>query len=144
VIVSPWVPKGHVDHTLYDHTSVLATLESMLGLCPLTARDKAANNLWDQLSETVARTDCPTTLPEPALAPVSTQAPSCATQTGASLLPRSGNHVGFLHVLLKAELEVAERAEHEIVADFHAITTHAHATAYLQRMHAMLEGRAAG
>lgn len=144
VIVSPWVPKGHVDHTQYDHTSVLATLETMLGLDPLTARDKAANTLWDQLSEPVARTDCPTALPEPKLLPIPTRKPTGRQQTDDSALPTSGNHVGFLHVLLKAEIELAERAEHEIIADFHTITTHAHATAYLQRMRAMLEGRAAG
>ncbi len=138
VIVSPWVPRGHVDHTPYDHTSVLATLEAKLSLPPLTARDAAANTLWDQLSEPAPRTDCPTTLPDPVLPPVK-EKPVSATPPA---LARSGNHIGFLHVLLKAELELAERAEADIIADFRRIATHAHATAYVARMHGSLEGRA--
>jgi len=44
LIVSPWVPEGHADHTVYDHTSVPATLKKILGLPAfLTARDRAAN-----------------------------------------------------------------------------------------------------
>jgi phospholipase C len=44
LLVSPWVPEGHADHTVYDHTSVPATLKKMLGLPAfLTARDRAAN-----------------------------------------------------------------------------------------------------
>src|SRR5690606_10087645 len=38
VIVSPWVKAG-VDSTIYDHASVLATTEKLLGLTPLTDRD---------------------------------------------------------------------------------------------------------
>ena len=44
LIVSPWVPEGHADHTVYDHTSVPATLKKILRLPDfLTARDRAAN-----------------------------------------------------------------------------------------------------
>lgn len=142
IIVSPWVPRGLVDHTLYDHTSILATLEAMLGLGPLTARDAAANPLWPQLSEPTARTDCPTTLPDALLQPIATNPVGKPAVTGDTPLPASGNHIGFLHVLLKAELDLAQRAKADIIADFHAIKTHAHATDYLARMHAMLEGRA--
>src|SRR5262245_9671855 len=46
VLVSPWVGKGRVDHRVYDHTSLLATLKALLGLPAfLTARDAAANTL---------------------------------------------------------------------------------------------------
>jgi len=44
VLVSPWVAAGRVDHTVYDHTSVPATIKKMFGLPRfLTARDAAAN-----------------------------------------------------------------------------------------------------
>jgi phospholipase C len=44
ILVSPWVAAGRVDHTVYDHTSVPATIKKMFGLPRfLTARDAAAN-----------------------------------------------------------------------------------------------------
>jgi hypothetical protein len=44
LIVSPLIPQGTVDHTLYDHASVPATLEALCGLTPMTNRDKGANH----------------------------------------------------------------------------------------------------
>src|SRR6185503_1849992 len=32
VLVSPWIAKGRVDHGLYDHASVLATVERLFAL----------------------------------------------------------------------------------------------------------------
>ena len=58
IVVSPWVARGHVDHTVYDHSSVLATLERLFGLNPLTDRDKNAKNLLPLLT-TICRTNCP-------------------------------------------------------------------------------------
>ena len=44
ILVSPWLPGGRADHTVYDHTSLPATLKTMLGLPSfLTARDIVAN-----------------------------------------------------------------------------------------------------
>ena len=46
VVISPWIPKNLVDHTVYDHTSVLATLQSRFPeLGYFTQRDKLANDL---------------------------------------------------------------------------------------------------
>jgi acid phosphatase len=39
-----------VDHTQYDTTSILATIEHRFGLKPLTSRDAAVNNLFDAFS----------------------------------------------------------------------------------------------
>ena len=58
VIVSPWIAKGVVDSTVYDHTSVLATLECLFDLPALTARDAAANDLLHLLGDEL-RADCP-------------------------------------------------------------------------------------
>lgn len=57
VVVSPWVAPG-IDHTLYDHSSVLATLERLFTINPLTDRDKNANDLLSLIT-TNCRTDCP-------------------------------------------------------------------------------------
>ena len=65
VIASPWVKAGRVDSTLYQHTSVLATLRKTFNLGdPLTERDKNANSfeaLFDELNQ--PRDDAPNTLP---------------------------------------------------------------------------------
>src|SRR5260370_26743299 len=45
VIVSPWAKRRHVDHTLYDTTSILKFIETRWGLAPLATRDAAANDL---------------------------------------------------------------------------------------------------
>jgi len=65
VIASPWVAKGQVDSTAYQHTSALATLKNLFSLPKfLTARDAQArpfDGLFQKASK--ARTDTPTTLP---------------------------------------------------------------------------------
>ncbi|MGH8860967.1 MAG: alkaline phosphatase family protein, partial [Jatrophihabitantaceae bacterium] len=45
LIISPRARRGHVDHTVYDHTSILCAIEWRWGLAPLTPRDAHANNI---------------------------------------------------------------------------------------------------
>jgi phospholipase C len=45
IVISPFAKKGVVDHTVYDTTSILTTLEKRFGLAPLGARDTAAKDL---------------------------------------------------------------------------------------------------
>ena len=66
VVISPLIPRNVVDHTEYDHTSLLATLEKIFGLGSLTNRDAAANDLLHLLSLKQPRADAPTVLPDPA------------------------------------------------------------------------------
>ena len=115
VVVSPRIPKCTVDHTLYDHTSVLATVECLLGMDALTQRDAGAKDLLPLLSLPEPRTDCPTELvpparrPEPAAgrAAESAASPGPAAAADDVPLPTGSNAAGFLHVLVKAELEAA-------------------------------------
>lgn len=62
ILVSPWVQKGKVDSTQYDHSSVPATLQTLFGLPALTARDAAANDLLHLIQDNY-RSDCPLSLP---------------------------------------------------------------------------------
>ena len=69
VIASPKARPGYIDHTLYDHTSVLRFLEwRFLGAPPrgpgadtdkwfLTKRDRNANNLGDALLRDTSNPD---------------------------------------------------------------------------------------
>ena len=111
VVVSPWIPKGTVDHTQYDHTSVLRTIENLFGISSLTARDAAADDVLALLSMPAVRPDCMTTLPDPVpdtppAAPlVAAMAPAPAADEP---LPQTGNIHGFLALAAKAHLEMAE------------------------------------
>jgi phospholipase C len=66
ILVSPWVEKGQIDSTLYEHASLPATVEALFGLPEaLTARDRAANTFLKNLSRSTPRTDTPIRLPVP-------------------------------------------------------------------------------
>ena len=67
IIVSPFVAKGTIDHTIYDHTTVLATVESQFKLGSLTKRDGAAHTLDHLFKLKTPRTDTPTILPNAAV-----------------------------------------------------------------------------
>lgn len=65
VLVSPWLEKK-VDHTVYEHASIPATLNRFWGLGDyLTERDKAANSFEGLLTGGTFRTDTPTKLKYP-------------------------------------------------------------------------------
>ncbi len=49
LIISPYAKKGYVDHTVYDTTSILRTLEKRFDLAPLTSRDARAADLRNAL-----------------------------------------------------------------------------------------------
>ena len=45
VVISPLIPANTIDHRPYDHSSILATIERLFKLQPLTKRDRAAQEL---------------------------------------------------------------------------------------------------
>jgi hypothetical protein len=66
ILVSPYVEKGRVDSTIYEHSSLPATIKTLFHLPQgLTARDKAANTFEKNLTRTIPRNDTPLTLPIP-------------------------------------------------------------------------------
>jgi phospholipase C len=67
VVISPFIERNMLDGTQYDHSSLLATVETLLGLKPLTARDAAASNLLKLLTRTTARTNAPAMLGQAAV-----------------------------------------------------------------------------
>jgi phospholipase C len=48
-VVSPYSKKNYVSHTVYDHTSILKTVEEKWNLPALTRRDANANSLFDMV-----------------------------------------------------------------------------------------------
>ena len=45
IVISPFAKKGFIDHTVYDTTSILVTIEKRYGLLPLTSRDQNAKGM---------------------------------------------------------------------------------------------------
>ncbi len=75
IVISAYTQKGTVigkdrndPNTMFDHTSIPATVQSRFGLPPLTARDKVANTLDVALNLDTPRSDAPTKL-SPAVSP---------------------------------------------------------------------------
>ena len=49
IVISPFAKQGFVDHTVYDTTSITATIEHRWGLAPLGSRDAHAADLGNAL-----------------------------------------------------------------------------------------------
>jgi phospholipase C len=49
IVISPLAKQGYVDHTVYDTTSITATIEHRWGLAPLGTRDANAADLGNTL-----------------------------------------------------------------------------------------------
>jgi len=150
VVVSPLIPRATIDGTTYDHTSLLATLEELFGLKPLTNRDAKANSLTHLLSLSTPRTDTPATLPDAAVsglrcdddAIISAGRPS----TSSSALSKSGDRRwyeitvplsvrGFLEVaLLKALAMARGRDKKQIMAEYRAIRTRGEAHEFMHNV----------
>lgn len=51
IVISPWAKRGYVDHTQYDTTSIISTIEKRFNLGPLNARAAAAPTLENALTK---------------------------------------------------------------------------------------------
>ena len=115
VVVSPYVQRGVVDHTVYDHTSVIATVASLYGLGHLTERDRAAASLVPLMADQ-PRNDAPTMLPEPADSKLTDCKGSLLHRLAGELenvpgelagQPLEETLVGFLHIAMLRDTHLA-------------------------------------
>ena len=136
IVISPLIEKGTVDHVVYDHTSVLATLEKTFDVPPLTQRDGKANDLKHLLTRATPRTDCPAALNNPAAPPPGQSTRQLAVLARAldqQPLPDNGNVHGFLAALAKTDLDLSSRrgaAKVRIAKRLQTIKTRGDARAY--------------
>jgi phospholipase C len=136
VVVSPLIPAGTVVHTVFDHSSVPKTLEELFDLSSLTQRDANANGLLPLLTLAAPRA-CPASLRSPAPILMAAKPPLTAearARIDAQPMPQSGNLVGTLGILKKAEMELSAGTPPEIAAvktKFNAIQTRGDARAYV-------------
>jgi phospholipase C len=119
VLVSPWVQRGFVDHTVYDHSSVPATLKNMFGLRDfLTKRDTAANCFDHLFALAQPRTDAPRTLdlrPRPPGGAVGEKASGPPTDFQRSLVALAND---LAPENAKAQAQI--RTEHDAAVHLHS------------------------
>jgi phospholipase C len=147
--ISPLIPKNLIDHRVYDHASIPATVEACFGLSAMTQRDAKANNLMSLASLETPREDAPTALPAPAVSgvtgcdPVSFLVVSAATPAAVSpaavTRPQDSideqNMPGFLFAVLRADVALSPAAETPaIIARFNLIHTRADAAQYVSEV----------
>lgn len=146
VVISPLIPRGTIDHTVYDHTSLLATVEKLFALKPLTRRDRFANSFAHLLSLAVPRSDSPTTLPDPSAPtpnrPDASQPSSIAKDADASSVtplasadPIDAMTQGFLNFSFLLDYKLAPApARKALVRRFLKIKTRSEALKYMQEV----------
>jgi phospholipase C len=154
VIISPLIAKNLIDHRVYDHASIPATLEVCFGLSSMTQRDANANNLMPLVSLPNPRGDTPAALKTPAQSgvggcdPVSFERRVATTaSSGAEEIPvtrpndfiNEGNMPGFLFVALRSDLALSAPEEKAaIVARFKRIQTRAEGNQYMEEVRVKL------
>ncbi|MGZ4724083.1 MAG: alkaline phosphatase family protein [Ilumatobacteraceae bacterium] len=136
IVASPLIPTvtpagidrqncNLIDHTQYDHGSLLRTVEQIFGLSALTRRDASANEFSHLMSLATARADAPLTLPEPADSgfrcdddptgtPIGPGSPGEAHDAiDATERPVTSTVRGFLHVaaIMDARMNPHDKAE---------------------------------
>ncbi|HEV2386043.1 MAG TPA: alkaline phosphatase family protein [Candidatus Acidoferrales bacterium] len=155
VVISPLIPRNLIDHRLYDHASIPATVQACFGLRSLTQRDANANNLMSLVSLASPRGDAVTPAPSPAssnlnddcdpvsfdrrvaVAPAPGGAPTreglTATRTQDSI--NEGNVPGFLFVVLRHDMVLSPPGQRAGIMDrFSAVKTRADAAQYVSEV----------
>ncbi|GEL73399.1 alkaline phosphatase family protein [Myxococcus virescens] len=134
VVISPWIARNVIDHRLYDHASVPATVEAAFGLPQMTLRDANANNVLSLATLSAPRTDCPEYLPGPeGSAAMPHQESKPTTLPAPTDLVTEGHLPGFLHLAVRTDLELSSPTERQaILTRVRAIQTRAEAEQYMR------------
>lgn len=148
VIVSPLIPRGVIDHTCYDHTSLLATAESIFGLLSLTERDKHAHTFNHLFSLTTPRADTPSILPDPAYSGIScpgdaeigARSTTLPTNVANPTAPVDSSLQGFVHIAFLRDVQTSPpQAKADKAAKYTNINTHLDARQYMHDVHQKVE-----
>ncbi len=147
VVISPLIARNLIDHRIYDHASIPATLEALFGLPPLTNRDKAANQLMRLITLSSPRDDAPSALPAPAESGVTGCLPFSCTGTdlmqAASAIPPlsnptasvdKGNLPGVIHAAMRQDIALSPEKREQILARVGSLKTRGEAAAYLDEV----------
>jgi phospholipase C len=144
IVISPLIPRNLIDHRLYDHASIPATIEGIFGLNAMTNRDAAANRLTALATLEAPRLDAPATLPSPAdsgaglshaLALVQTPAAVALSVSRPADTVNQGSLPAILQSALHQDLAVSPPEQREaIFKRVSSIKTREQARAYMQEV----------
>jgi hypothetical protein len=98
-VLSPYTRRGVVDSTMYNTTSVLRTIELILGLHPMTQFDAAARPMWAAFANT----------PNPQ--------PYVAEKPRVSTTDRNPTHAAALRRAAPMDFSEADQADDEELND---------------------------
>jgi phospholipase C len=139
LVISPHIPRNVIDHRVYDHASIPATIERAFGLAPLTRRDALANAPTSLLTLPAPRNDAPLTI-GPAMAPITRSDLATVTPLHPSAPVEQDHVAAFLAAAATQDLALSGPGQRAaIAARVKAIRTHAEAHVYM----AEVERRAA-
>jgi phospholipase C len=139
VIVSPLIPAKTIDHRLYDHSSIPATVEATFGLTPLTQRDSVAANVLPLLSLSGPRTAL-STLPQPIALPRTTAEAPVAPQAVMAGTADAGNVPLLVHVAMRHDLALSPPSQqHTILARVQSIQTRQQAADYIAEVRSKVQ-----
>jgi hypothetical protein len=147
IVISPLIPRGTIDHAIYDHASLLATLEKLYGLKPMTRRDRQANTFNHLFALESPRADAPSMLPEPADSHCESDQP--AGQLAPGTFPSDQDNVaidpslrGFLHFSFMKDYKLAPApARKALIRKFLKINEKGDALKYMQEVGARTRKR---
>lgn len=128
-------PLGAANPVVFDHTSILRTVEQRFGLAPLTQRDAAANSLEGALSLDQPADDAPARLPDPVPdAAAATLRTPAAPPNIPPRAPLSANQKSLVDLALKCNLDLTAPAFHDgLMSEHAAVKTQGQAARYLAR-----------
>jgi phospholipase C len=146
IVVSAYTAKGTIigdaldnPATVFDHTSVLATVEKRFGLKPLTKRDGAANTLEVAINLATPRllpTEALTALPNPATdAGVAGAADPTKVFAAAPQAPLSANQKTMAALALACELKITPPDYHAaLISNHQKLVEQKDAADYIQKV----------
>jgi phospholipase C len=153
MVVSAYTAKGTIigddpanPATVFDHSSVLATVEKRFGLASLTKRDAAANTLEVAINLATPRlspTDAPTKLPAPAAdAGVAAAADPAGIFAAAPQAPLSANQKTMAALALACELEITPANYHAaLISNHQKLVEQKDAADYIQKVEDKIASR---
>ena len=153
IVVSAYTAKGTLigdaadnPATVFDHTSVLATVEKLYGLTPLTKRDAAANTLEVALNLSAPRlspTEAPTALPNPAGDALAASPTDPADIFAADAqAPLSSNQKTMAALALACDLKISPSDHHAaLISNHQKLVEQKDAADYIQKVEAKVASR---
>jgi phospholipase C len=146
IVVSAYTGKGTIigddpgdASTVFDHSSVLATVEKRFGLEPLTNRDRAANTLEVAINLATPRllpTEAMTALPDPAAdAVVAGAADPTNIFAADAQAPLSANQKTMAALALACDLQITPSDYHAaLISNHQKIVEEKDAADYIQKV----------